>query len=195
MTKCRRLKIQFKQYIFLQNNSTNSSKFLSLILRHHPEKIGITLDENGWADVDELLAKMNAAGTAISKEILSEVVSANDKQRFAFNSNQTQIRASQGHSVNIDLDLKEQIPPAFLYHGTVAGFISSIQAEGLQKMQRTHVHLSADIATAQKVGSRRGKPVILTIQSGQMYKDGLQFFLSANGVWLTNHVPSVYIQF
>jgi putative RNA 2'-phosphotransferase len=179
----------------VDNQLKHISKFLSLVLRHHPEKIGIALDENGWADVDELLSKMTAAGTAINKEILNEVVITNDKQRFAFNSNQTKIRASQGHSVDIELGLTQQQPPEFLYHGTTDQFISSIKMEGLQKMQRTHVHLSADIATAQKVGSRRGKPVIVTVQSGQMYNDGFQFFLSENGVWLTNQVPPAYIQF
>jgi putative RNA 2'-phosphotransferase len=145
--------------------------------------------------VDELLAKMNAAGTVINKEKLIEVVTTNDKQRFAFNGKQTKIRASQGHSVKIELGLIQQPPPELLYHGTVSRFISSIKMEGLQKMQRTYVHLSADMATAQKVGSRRGKPVILTVQSGQMHKDGFQFFLSENGVWLTNHVSPAYIQF
>jgi putative RNA 2'-phosphotransferase len=171
------------------------SKFLSLVLRHQPEKICIVLDENGWADVDELLSKMTAVGTIINKEILNEVVITNDKQRFTFNGNQTKIRASQGHSVKIELGLIQQPPPELLYHGTASQFISSIKMEGLQKMQRTHVHLSADIETAQKVGSRRGKPVIITVQSDQMYKDRFQFFLSENGVWLTNHVPSAYIHY
>jgi putative RNA 2'-phosphotransferase len=152
------------------------------------------MDENGWADVDEIITKMSAAGTDINKEILIEVVTTNDKQRFAFNDNQTKIRASQGHSVHIELGLIQQPPPELLYHGTADQFISSIKMEGLQKMQRTHVHLSADIATAQKVGSRRGTPVVITVQSGQMYNDGFQFFLSENCVWLTNHVPPEYIQ-
>jgi putative RNA 2'-phosphotransferase len=181
--------------VSLQNNLTHISKFLSLILWHQPEKIGIALDENGWADVDELLSKMTAAGTVINKEILNELVSTNDKQRFAFNDNQTKIRASQGHSVLIELGLIQQPPPELLYHGTVSQFISSIKMDGLQKMQRTYVHLSSDITTVQQVGSRRGKPVIIAVQSGQMHNDGFQFFLSDNGVWLTNNVPPVYIQF
>ncbi len=145
--------------------------------------------------MDELIEKMSTAGTVISNEILVEVVTTNDKQRFAFNDNKTKIRASQGHSVAVDLDLKEQAPPELLYHGTVNQFTGSIKIKGLQKMERTYVHLSSEIATAQKVGSRRGVPVILTIKSGQMHRDDFQFFLSANGVWLTNHVPPAYIQF
>ncbi len=145
--------------------------------------------------MEELLTKITAAGTAINKEILIEVVSSNDKKRFAFNNDQTKIRASQGHSVNIDLDLKQQPPPGLLYHGTAPQYTGSIKEKGLQKMERNHVHLSADISTAQKVGSRRGKPVIITVQSGQMHKDGFQFFISANGVWLTDHVPPAYMLF
>jgi putative RNA 2'-phosphotransferase len=145
--------------------------------------------------VYEIITKISATGTVINKEILIEVVTTNDKQRFSFNGNQTKIRASQGHSVKIELGLIQQPPPELLYHGTVSRFITSIKVEGLQKMQRTHVHLSADMATAQKVGRRRGTPVILTVQSGQMHNNGFQFFLSENGVWLTDYVPPAYIQY
>jgi len=171
------------------------SKFLSLILRHQPEVIGITLDENGWTDVDELIAKMNANGHRISFDQLEEVVETNDKQRFAFSDDYNKIRASQGHSVNISLGLDPQEPPEYLYHGTVARFLDSIRKEGLQRMSRQHLHLSRDRETAVKVGSRRGIPVILNISSGAMHKDGFLFYLSDNGVWLTDHVPAKYINF
>ena len=171
------------------------SKFLSLILRHQPEVIGITLDENGWTDVDELIAKMNTNGHRISFDELEEVVETNDKQRFAFSDDYNKIRASQGHSVNISLGLDPQEPPEYLYHGTVAKFLESIRKEGLQRMSRQHLHLSRDRETAMKVGSRRGMPVILNINTGAMYKDGFLFYLSDNGVWLTDHVPAKYINF
>ncbi|SDF02398.1 RNA 2'-phosphotransferase [Chitinophaga filiformis] len=171
------------------------SKFLSLILRHQPEVIGITLDENGWTDVDELIAKMNTSGHRISFDELEEVVETNDKQRFAFSDDYNKIRASQGHSVNISLGLDPQEPPEYLYHGTVAKFLDSIRKEGLQRMSRQHLHLSRDRETAMKVGSRRGIPVILNINTGAMHQDGFLFYLSDNGVWLTDHVPAKYINF
>ena len=171
------------------------SKFLSLILRHQPEVIGITLDENGWTDVDELIAKMNTNGHRISFDELEEVVETNDKQRFAFSDDYNKIRANQGHSVNISLGLDPQEPPEYLYHGTVAKFLDSIRKEGLQRMSRQHLHLSRDGETAMKVGSRRGIPVILNINSGAMHQDGFLFYLSDNGVWLTDHVPAKYINF
>ena len=171
------------------------SKFLSLILRHQPEVIGITLDENGWTDVDELIAKMNANGHRISFDDLEEVVETDDKQRYSFSDDGNKIRASQGHSVNISLGLDPQEPPAYLYHGTVSKFLDSIRKEGLQRMSRQHLHLSRDRETAVKVGSRRGAPVILNISSGEMHRDGFLFYLSDNGVWLTDHVPAKYINF
>jgi len=169
------------------------SKFLSLILRHAPETINLQLDKNGWADVDELLSKVAQHGQPFTAERLEEVVETNDKQRFAFNADHTKIRANQGHSVDIDLELQPQQPPEFLFHGTVAKFLDGIKKEGLQKMSRRHLHLSLDKETAVKVGSRRGSPVILNISSGQMHRDGFLFYLSDNGVWLTDSVPSKYI--
>jgi putative RNA 2'-phosphotransferase len=171
------------------------SKFLSLILRHSPETIGLQLDDNGWADVQELLSKSAQHKHPFTKEELELVVADNDKQRFAFNGDHSKIRASQGHSVNIQLALAPQEPPEILYHGTVQKFLESIQREGLQKMSRQHVHLSKDRETAEKVGSRRGVPVILSIRSGQMQRDGILFYLSENGVWLTDNVPVKYIEF
>jgi putative RNA 2'-phosphotransferase len=169
------------------------SKFLSLVLRHQPQEIGLQLNENGWANVQELLTKMNAYGIAVDRTLLNTVVETNDKKRFAFNEDYTLIRASQGHSVEVELQLNEVPPPELLYHGTVQKFLAAIKQEGLKNMSRQHVHLSKDKETAVKVGSRRGAPIILTVQSGAMHKDGYQFYLSENGVWLTNGVPAHYI--
>lgn len=169
------------------------SKFLSLVLRHWPEKIGLALDPAGWVEVDELLRACQRHGFPLSQAELENVVIANDKQRFSFNENKTRIRASQGHSVEVELGYQPAQPPERLYHGTVERFLPSIMEKGLLKGQRHHVHLSPDRATATKVGARRGKPIILTIHSGQMYRDGHVFYQSANGVWLTEHVPPAYL--
>ncbi|NAS30025.1 RNA 2'-phosphotransferase [Flavobacteriaceae bacterium R38] len=177
------------------NNNIQTSKFLSLILRHQPEKIGLKLDENGWADVQELLNKMNKHHFSIDIAELKEVVINNDKQRFIFNDDETKIRANQGHSINVDLKYKPKQPPEFLYHGTVEKFIGSIKEKGLLKMQRHHVHLSEEKETAFKVGARRGKPIILIVKSEEMYKQGIPFFRSDNGVWLTDNVQSEFINF
>ena len=178
----------------MKNNKIKKiSKYLSLLLRHQPEKIGLSLDNNGWASVAEILNHQEINFTMVD---LEEVVATNDKKRFSFNEDKTKIRANQGHSIKgIDLELEVKTPPAFLYHGTVAKFLSAIKEEGLQKMNRQHVHLSADRETAVKVESRRGKPIILSIQSGAMHKEGYAFYLSANGVWLTDEVASKFIAF
>ncbi len=175
------------------NQLKNISKFLSLILRHKPQTIGLQLDENGWADVDELMAKSAKHRQHFTKAELEIIVAQNDKQRFAFNETHTKIRANQGHSIEVALNLAAKQPPEYLYHGTVAKFIAAIQQTGLQKMSRQHVHLSADRNTAHKVGNRRGRPVILNIRSGAMHQDGFVFYLSENGVWLTDAVPVNYI--
>ena len=169
------------------------SKFLSLILRHQPETIGLKLDENGWADVEELRERSAKKKVYFSLEELDEVVETNNKKRFAFNEDKTKIRASQGHSINIDLALEALQPPDFLYHGTAEANISSILEKGIEKRSRQHVHLSTDKETATKVGMRHGKPIILTIRTGKMYEDGIGFYLSANGVWLTEFVDPKYI--
>lgn len=171
------------------------SKLLSYILRHSPETIGLKLDENGWADVDELIAKFDLYERRIDFELLDYIVENNDKKRFAFNEGKTRIRASQGHSISIELNLDEVEPLECLYHGTVEKFLSDIEAQGLQKMSRQHVHLSADRETANKVGNRRGKPIILTINSGAMHRAGYKFYLSDNNVWLTDVVPAEFITF
>lgn len=173
------------------------SKFLSLILRHDPGQIGLQLDESGWADVDELLRLINQArpGISFTREILEKVVSTNDKQRFQFNDDKSRIRASQGHSVTIDLDLPPAVPPELLYHGTATRFLDSICRTGLHSGSRQHVHLSLNVETATKVGQRHGKPVILQVRAGDMHAAGHLFYLSANGVWLTEKVPVEFLQF
>jgi len=176
-------------------NNNHTSKFLSLVLRHKPEEINIQLNENGWANVDELIEKSNAHGIVLDIELLEEIVFTNDKKRFSFNEDGTMIRANQGHSVEIDLALTSCIPPENLYHGTVGKFIDAIKQTGLQKMNRQYVHLCKDIETAKKVGARRGKPIILIIDSNKMHQNGYKFFVSENGVWLTDNVPANFIEF
>jgi len=179
----------------LSDSQIKYSKFLSYVLRHKPESIGIQLDENGWVEVSVLLEASKKAGKNISLELLKEIVESNDKKRFAFNDVEDRIRASQGHSVkNIDLALEEIEPPEILYHGTVEKFIVSIENSGLQKMNRQHVHLSGTRETAKSVGSRRGKPIILEVKAAQMHKAGIIFYRSKNGVWLTDTVPWEYIE-
>jgi putative RNA 2'-phosphotransferase len=181
--------------ITMDKQSAHISKFLSLVLRHKPQEIGLQLNEEGWANVKELIEKINVTGTALDFNLLQTVVDTNDKKRFAFNEDKTMIRASQGHSIDVELNLEDVKPPEFLYHGTVNKFLAAIQKDGLQKMSRQYVHLSKDKETAATVGSRRGKPVILVIHSGVMYADGYKFYLSENGVWLTATVPVKYIKF
>ncbi|XCN75393.1 MAG: RNA 2'-phosphotransferase [Candidatus Electrothrix aestuarii] len=170
------------------------SKFLSLILRHAPEKIGIHLDANGWVVVDDLLSATKAHGTEIFREQLDEVVFRNDKQRFAFSPDGLRIRANQGHSVDIDLELPPVTPPSVLFHGTAMRFLPSIESQGLQRMSRQHVHLSAAREQAHRVGARHGRPVVLEIDAKGMNDTGHLFFLSANGVWLTEFVPVDFIK-
>ena len=175
-------------------NST--SKFLSLVLRHEPEVIGMKLDDEGWLPIDELIANANQRGHTLTLELLHEIVATSDKKRFALSDDGLRIRASQGHSVaGVDLKLERQTPPDTLYHGTVAAFIESIRAHGLQKRSRNHVHLSADEATAHKVGARRGKPIILQVDAAAMHQDNHHFYLSANCVWLVDVVPANYLTF
>ena len=175
------------------NTYVKLSKFLSLILRHKPETIGIQLDENGWTDVQILLQRIQQSGKSIDLKTLQAVVANNDKKRFAFNDDSSKIRANQGHSLKIELGYTPQTPPDILYHGTVERFLKSIFQTGLDKRQRHHVHLSADVTTANIVGKRRGNPVILRINSAQMHADNFLFYLSKNEVWLTERIPIKYI--
>jgi len=178
-----------------EKERTRVSRFLSLVLRHKPGEIGLQLDAQGWADVAELIERAAAKGKIFTAQDLEEIVATNDKQRFAYSEERTKIRASQGHSVEVELQLEETTPPDQLYHGTVEKYLRAIQAQGLRKMNRHHVHMSSDTITAEKVGERRGEAVILTINSGDMSRDGFVFYLSANGVWLTDQVPVKYIIF
>ncbi len=168
------------------------SRFLSKHLRHQPQALGLTLAPGGWVAVDDLLVACARHGQPLSRDVLDEVV-ANNKQRFSFDETRTRIRANQGHSVAVDLQLAPIIPPETLYHGTGEGAVASIQREGLKRMRRHHVHLSPDTATAVKVGRRHGRPVVFTVAAGAMSHDGYTFYRSDNGVWLTDSVPSRYL--
>jgi putative RNA 2'-phosphotransferase len=171
------------------------SKFLSLVLRHEPERVGLTLGEAGWLGVEELLQAVNRHGVALTLDQLRHVVATSDKKRFAFSEDGLRIRASQGHSVEVDLQYPPQTPPEILHHGTAARFLDSIRQHGLQKMERHDVHLSAETKLTLQVGGRHGKPVLLTIRAGDMHRAGFVFRCSANGVWLVDHVPPQFIEF
>ncbi len=171
-----------------------TSIFLSLILRHKPETVGIRLDRHGWADVNELIDKINMTGKyRIDMEMLEEIVRTDNKQRYKFNDDKTKIRANQGHSINVDVELSEAVPPEILYHGTGEKYVESIKTEGLKPKNRLYVHLSKDVATAINVGSRHGKPHVFRIATGEMSQKGYVFYLSENGVWLTKYVPTEFI--
>ncbi len=169
------------------------SKYLSRHLRHQPGRIGLVLDPHGWVAVDDLLRAMARHGMPLSRAELEHVVAVNDKRRFTIDGDR--IRASQGHTVDVDLGLPPATPPAYLYHGTVAANLAAIRAEGLRPMARHHVHLSPDRETATRVGARRGRPVVLSVDAGAMHRDGHVFHVSANGVWLTDAVPTRYLRF
>lgn len=171
------------------------SKFLSLVLRHKPETIDLALDENGWANTDLLIQGMLKSNYSVDINILKGIVKSSDKQRFKFSDDFSKIRANQGHSINVDLKLKPKLPPAILFHGTAIKNLDSIKRNGLLKKNRHHVHLSNDTETAEKVGMRYGKPIVLHIEAGKMNTDGIKFYLSENGVWLTEKVDTKYIKF
>ncbi|UWZ83637.1 RNA 2'-phosphotransferase [Occallatibacter riparius] len=171
------------------------SKFLSLVLRHQPDAAGVTLDEAGWCAVDALLQGCTSHCYEISRDDLARVVEQNDKKRFQFSEDGARIRAVQGHSLDVDLDYQAQTPPEVLYHGTATRFLDSIKQQGLLKMSRQFVHLSATHETALKVGERHGKPVVLGVRAGEMHRSGTPFYRAANGVWLVDAVPPVYLRF
>lgn len=170
------------------------SKWLSKHLRHAPQRIGLTLENGGWVSVAALLDAAKRAHFALSRAQLEEIVAQNDKKRFAFDETGEKIRASQGHSVEVDLELAPQTPPTILYHGTGAQWAATIEEQGLQKMRRHHVHLSRDVETAQKVGARHGKPFVFIVDAAQMHADGLEFWVSDNGVWLAEEVAARYLK-
>ena len=170
-----------------------TAKFLAYVLRHNPSAANITLDQNGWADVAELIDGACAVGRKLDIASLEDIVATDGKQRFSFNCDRTKIRANQGHSVAVDVQMVELEPPSVLYHGTAEKYVTSIKERGICKQSRNYVHLSIDTETAFKVGSRHGKAVIFAVNARQMYADGYRFLLSANGVWQTEYVPIKYI--
>lgn len=176
-----------------ERQARSLSKFLSYVLRHHPESIGLGLDSAGWADVAELIAGAEVAGRHFTRADLAEVVATNTKQRFALSSDGTRIRAVQGHSVAVELGLPPVEPPEVLYHGTAKQIVQAILTDGLLPMARQQVHLSGDEVTAEAVGRRHGRPVVLAVAAGRMFRDGHQFYQAANGVWLTDSVPVAYV--
>ncbi|MEV7288220.1 RNA 2'-phosphotransferase [Streptomyces sp. NPDC093252] len=176
-----------------ERRTVKVSKYLSKHLRHQPKRIGLEPDAGGWVEIDALITAAAAHGFRFTREELDRVVATNDKKRFAVEG--TRIRASQGHTIDVDLGLAPATPPPYLYHGTVARYLDAIRAEGLRPMNRHDVHLSADRETATRVGARRGRPVVLAVDSGAMHRDGHEFQVSANGVWLTAAVPAGYLRF
>jgi putative RNA 2'-phosphotransferase len=177
-----------------QHTEKENSKFLSYVLRHEPQSIGLTLDSEGWADIADLIAKANQHGHEINENMVRAIVQNSDKKRFSISDEGLRIRAVQGHSASIvDIQYQPETPPDFLYHGTATRFLTSILQQGLIAKQRHYVHLSHDTETACAVGKRYGKPVILIINALKMHQQGFKFFRAENGVWLTNHVPVEFI--
>lgn len=177
-----------------EKRKASISKFLSLVLRHKPEEIGLTLEENGWVKIADLQKACADYGKPFTLAELREVVETNDKKRFAFDETNTKIRANQGHSVALEIEFEKRTPPEVLYHGTAERNVGAIFKAGLKKMQRHYVHLSADIETARKVGMRYGKPVILAIKTPAMLAEGYEFFVSNNDVWLIEEVPANFLE-
>lgn len=178
----------------MDQRATKWSKYISMVLRHKPEVIGIELDQQGFCDTNQLIQKMNQHGKPITLDILKEIVAVDEKSRYSFNEDCTKIRANQGHSVYVNLELKPVQPPEILYHGTVERFLDSILHNGIKKGQRQYVHLSDQLQTAELVGERRGTAVILQVDAAQMHKDGYEFYLSENKVWLCEFVPVIYVE-
>ena len=175
------------------DSKTRTSRYISMILRHHPEKAGIKLDRHGWADVDALIEGVSKTHP-LTRELLEEIVRTDDKQRYSFSEDGARIRANQGHSSPVDVELSRQEPPEYLFHGTGEKYVASIEQRGLLAKGRLYVHLSSDTETARKVGARHGNPVIYRVASGRMARDGFAFFLSVNQVWLTPMVPVEYLE-
>lgn len=176
------------------SHDTRISKYMSYLLRHHPEDGPIQLDHHGWSDVDELMQAIARKYGTFRRKDLERIVADDEKQRYSFNADETKIRANQGHSVPVDVDLTRAEPPAVLYHGTAAKSVPAILAEGLKPMGRLYVHLSLNAEQARKVGQRHGRPVVFLVYAGQMHEDGYPFYLSANHIWLTEKVPAEYLK-
>ncbi len=174
---------------------SRESKFLSLVLRHKPEEIGLQLDKHGWVLVDELLRKLKKANRKLSRDELFQLVESSDKKRFTLSEDGSRIRAAQGHSVDVDLGLEPRRPPDELYHGTASANLDAIFSDGLNSGSRRQVHLSTNPETAERVGQRHGKPVVLRVEAKRMFDDGFEFFCADNGVWLTDKVPASYLGF
>lgn len=185
---------QSTQPVQSSRSNTKLSKFLCLVLRHKPETVGLTLDEHGWADVEKLLTAVRRSGRMINREILEEIVRTDEKKRYTLSEDGRKIRAAQGHSISVDLELKEQIPPDILYHGTSTRFLDNIFKDGLLPQSRQYVHLSKDFETAVKVGARHGNAIVLRVEAGNMHQNGYAFYLSENGIWLTKKVPTEYLK-
>ena len=177
----------------MKKDLTGKSKFLSYVLRHAPDSIGLKLDSNGWANIGELLTKCATVGNAIDRAMLDEIVGTNVKRRFTISPDRTHIRAAQGHSVEVELGLEAVRPPTTLFHGTAIRFVATIRREGLKPGRRRHVHLSGDETTAIAVGQRHGKPVVLRVASAAMHDAGHAFYRADNGVWLTDYVPPEFL--
>ena len=186
--------LQYVQGSENMDQKTQIGKYIAFILRHKPQAIGITLDQHGWAKVDELIAGIQRKYPNFNKDLLEDIVASDNKQRYSFNEDHTMIRANQGHSIPVDVEMKEVVPPDILWHGTGERYVASIDAIGLIPKTRLYVHLSLDTETAQKVGSRHGKCVIYKINARKMYEDGYHFYLSVNHVYLTKEVPVQYLQ-
>ena len=190
--QCGVVGIEFELLDYAKCSLTKISKFISLILRHKPEIIGITLDEHGWADVRQLIAGISPK-FPIDMQTLEKVVATDEKQRYAFNEDKTKIRANQGHSIPVDVELEEMEPPEILWHGTGERYVESIKSSGILPQSRLYVHLSADEQTALRVGMRHGTPFVFEVNAGQMHRDGYRFFVSKNGVWLAEAIPPQYL--
>jgi putative RNA 2'-phosphotransferase len=179
----------------MKNSLTETSKFLSYVLRHEPQAIGIELDSQGWVDIDELIQAANQSGKSFDRELIEQVVATNEKKRFTLSDDGLRIRAAQGHSTDsVKIEYPQRVPPEFLYHGTASRFVESIKKEGLKSQQRHHVHLSENVATATEVGKRYGQVQILIIAAGLMHQQGFKFYCSENNVWLTDEVPVKFIE-
>ncbi len=170
-----------------------TGRYISYLLRHHPEDGGLTLDGHGWAEVNELISAVGRSYTGFTRAELDEIVATNNKRRFSYSEDGMRIRANQGHTIAVDVELPEARPPEMLWHGTGEKYVESINSTGLIPKSRLHVHLSKDIETAVQVGSRHGKPVVYKVLAGRMAQDGYKFYLSVNGVWLTDKVPVEYL--